>query len=187
MKNIILIGLPGSGKGTQSKKLVEKFGFEHISTGDLIREEQLNETTIGDLAKRMSDQGLYLPDDIISTLVKQKIIDSKNTVGFIFDGYPRTVDQAKTLDGFLYNRKTPINYIINLVVSDNIVVNRINERAEIENRVDDKSELIPVRLKMYKEKTTPVISYFKARKSIIEINGEKDTEEVFSDIKAVIV
>jgi len=186
MKNIIIIGLPGSGKGTQSKKISQELGFEHISTGDLIREEQSRGTAIGDLATRLADQGNFLPDDIITTLVRQKIIDSKNNVGFIFDGYPRTVDQAKSLDEFLYNRKTPLTCLINIVVSEDIVKHRILERAEKENRADDKLDLISTRVENYKNKTSPVINYFRNRKAIVEINGEKSENDVFNDIQTAL-
>jgi len=186
MKNIILIGLPGSGKGTQSKKLSEELGYQHISTGDLIREEQANGTAIGDLATRLANQGNFLPDDIVTTLVKQKIIDSDNNIGFVFDGYPRTIDQAKSLDEFLYNRRTPLTCVVNIVVSDFVVKDRILQRAKKENRPDDKEELIPVRIQNYKNKTSAVIDYFRNRKSIIEINGEKNEDEVFVDIQNAI-
>lgn len=182
MKNIILIGPPGCGKGTQSKLLAQHLGLEHISTGDLIREEQKNGTAIGKLAKNLSDKGNFLPDEIITTLVKQKIIDSQNKSGFIFDGFPRTVDQAKSLDEFLFNRRMPLTSIISITVSDLVLKERILKRAEIENRVDDKPELIPVRLQNYRNKTAPVLEYFKNRRKIIEVNGENPTGEVFSVI-----
>jgi adenylate kinase len=187
MKNIILIGLPGCGKGTQSKKLSKELGYQHISTGDLIREEQSKGSAIGELATRLSDQGNFLPDDIVTTLVKQKIIDSDNKVGFVFDGYPRTVDQAKSLDEFLYNRRTPLTCIVNIVVSDMVVKDRILERAMKENRPDDKEELIPIRIQNYRNKTSAVIDYFRNRKSIIEVSGEKDENEVFVDIQNAII
>jgi adenylate kinase len=183
MKNVILIGPPGCGKGTQSKLLSQRLGFEHISTGDLIREEQQKGSAIGKLAKRLSDNGNFLPDDIVTTLVKQKIIDSQNKAGFIFDGYPRTVDQAKSLDEFLFMRKTPLHSIINITASDIIIHERILKRAEAENRPDDKAELIPVRLQNYKTKTAPVLDYFKTRRSVVEIDGCKNSEEVYKDIE----
>lgn len=186
MKNIILIGLPGSGKGTQSKKLSQELGFEHISTGDLIREEQAKGSSIGELATKLSDQGNFLPDDIVTTLVRQKIIDSKNKVGFVFDGYPRTVDQAKHLEEFLFNRRNPITHVINIDVSDLTVKDRILKRAEKENRPDDKPELIPVRIQNYRTKTSAVIDYFKNRKPIIDVNGERTEVEVFEDIQKAI-
>ena len=183
MKNIILIGLPGCGKGTQSKKLSSELGYEHISTGDLIREEQAKNTAIGQLATRLSDNGNFLPDDIVTTLVRQKIIDSQNKVGFIFDGYPRNVDQAKSLEVFLYNRQIRIKAVIHIVIPDEVVKNRILERAERENRPDDKPEVISTRISNYKSSTAPVLDYFKNRNSVIEINGEQDENQVFSTIK----
>lgn len=183
MKNIILIGLPGCGKGTQSKKLSSELGFEHISTGDLIREEQAKNTAIGQLATRLADNGNFLPDDIVTTLVRQRIIDSKNKVGFIFDGYPRNVDQAKSLDEFLYNRQMRIKSVVHIVVSDDVVKNRILERAEKENRPDDKPEIISTRIGNYKKSTSPVLDYFRNRKTVVEVNGEQDESQVFSAIK----
>lgn len=183
MKNIILIGPPGCGKGTQSKLLSQRLGLEHISTGDLIREEQKKGTAIGKLATKLIDNGNFLPDDIVTSLVKQKIIDSKNDVGFIFDGFPRTVNQAKSLDEFLFNRKSPVSAIINIVVSDPIITERILKRAELENRADDKLELIPTRLHNYKSKTAPILNYFKSRREVVEINGDKNQEEVYTDIE----
>lgn len=186
MKNIIVIGLPGSGKEIQSKKLSEELGLEHISTKGLIKEEQSKGTAIGDLATRLAEQGSFLPDDIVTTLVKQKIIDSKNINGFVFDGYPINVDQAKSLDEFLYNRRTPIKHLVNIVVAYETVKSRILERQEKENKADDKIEVIPFRISNYKNKTEPIIDYFRNRKSIIEINGEKTENEVFEDIKKAI-
>jgi adenylate kinase len=183
MKNIILIGLPGCGKGTQSKKISSELGYEHISTGDLIREEQSKNTSIGQLATRLSDNGNFLPDNIVTTLVRQKIIDSKNTIGFVFDGYPRNVDQAKSLDEFLYNRQMRIKSVIHIVVSDEVVKSRILERAGRENRPDDKPEVISTRIGNYKGSTAPVLDYFRNRKSVVEINGEQDENQVFSIIK----
>lgn len=186
MKNIILIGPPGCGKGTQSKLISERLGFEHISTGDLIREEQKKGTAIGKIAKELADKGNYLPDDIVTSLVKQKIIDSKNTNGFIFDGFPRTIDQAKSLDEFLFIRKTPISAIINILASDHTVKDRILKRALTENRADDKEELIPTRILNYKNKTSNVINYFKTRRGVVEVDGDKSAEDVFKDIEKIL-
>jgi len=183
MKNIILIGPPGCGKGTQSKLLSQRLGLEHISTGDLIREEQTKGTAIGKLATKLIDHGNFLPDDIVTSLVKQKIIDSKNDSGFIFDGFPRTVNQAKSLDEFLFNRKAPVSTVINIVVSDPVITDRILKRATIENRADDKLELIPTRIHNYKSKTALILDYFKNRRSIVEVNGENNSEEVYVDIE----
>lgn len=160
MNNIILMGPPGVGKGTQAKILAKEFELLHISTGDLIRAEQAKETKIGKLATEFSDKGNFLPDIIVTTMVRQFIIDNPKANGFIFDGFPRTVDQAKALDDFLIHRKTPINKIILMEASDESITKRLLERAEKENRPDDTSEVISTRLKNYKDKTIPVIFYY---------------------------
>lgn len=193
MKNIILIGPPGSGKGTQSKMLSNKLGLIHISTGDLIREEQVKDTKIGKLATQLADNGNYLPDNIVSTMVKQKIIDNPNAPGFIFDGFPRTVDQAKALDDFLISRKSPINKIIMFEISDDIIKQRILERAKTENRPDDREEVIQTRINNYKNKTILVLDYYRNshlfgnNRPIINIEANKIKEEVFIDLENSII
>ena len=157
MKNIILIGPPGAGKGTQAKLVSEKLGLIHISTGDLIREEQANDTKIGKLANQLIDKGNFLPDNIVITMVKQKIINNPKAAGFIFDGFPRTVDQAKSLDEFLNIRKTPINKIVLLNISDDVIKNRITERASKENRADDTPEVVQNRINVYNKQTVPLL------------------------------
>lgn len=189
MKNIVLIGPPGAGKGTQAKMLSSKLGLIHISTGDLIREEQVKDSKIGKLATQLVDKGHFLPDDVVISMVKQKVIDNPNAPGFIFDGFPRTVDQAKTLDEFLNQRKTPINKIFFLNIEDSVIANRITSRSEKENRADDKPELIKTRIENYKQKVLPVIKYYKegylfaANRGIVNIEASKTKEEVFSEIE----
>lgn len=192
MKNIILIGPPGAGKGTQAKLISEKLGLIHISTGDLIREEQAKETKIGKLANQFADKGTFLPDNIVIEMVKQKIIDNSGANGFIFDGFPRTVDQAKLLDEFLNYRKTPINKIILLDISDDIIKSRIAERASKDNRADDKPEVVQTRIDIYKSQTLPVIGYYKngyifaANRGIVSIEASKPKEEVFVELESII-
>ena len=186
------MGPPGAGKGTQSKLLANKLGLIHISTGDLIREEQVKDTKIGKLATQLADNGNYLPDNIVSTMVKQKVIDNPNSPGFIFDGFPRTVDQAKALDDFLLSRKTPINKIIMLEISDDVIKQRILERAKTENRADDREEVIQTRINNYKNKTSLVANYYKNshlfgnNRPIINLEANKSKEEVLTDLESVI-
>lgn len=193
MKNIILIGPPGAGKGTQAKMIAEKLGLMHISTGDLIREEQKNDTKIGKLATQLIDKGHFLPDTVVNQMVKQKIIDNPSVAGFIFDGFPRTVDQAKTLDEFLNLRKTPISKVIMLDTSNEIIVQRITERAAIENRPDDSPEVINTRIETYKKQTLPVVNYLKeghlfaGNRKVDVIDASKTREEIFADISALLV
>lgn len=188
MKNIILIGPPGAGKGTQAKLISERLGLIHISTGDLIREEQANDTKIGKLANQLIDKGQFLPDNIVITMVKQKVINNSSAEGFIFDGFPRTVDQAKSLDEFLNARKTPINKIILLDINDEVIKKRISERALIENRVDDSVEVLQTRIDVYKKQTLPVINYYKngylfaANRGVVSIEASKSIESVSEEL-----
>lgn len=190
MKNIILIGPPGAGKGTQSKLISENLGLIHISTGDLIREEQAKDTKIGKLATQLSDKGNFLPDNIVIEMVKQKIIDNPNSNGFIFDGFPRTVDQAKLLDEFLNYRKTPITKVALLDISDDLIKKRISERATKENRADDSPEVLQNRINIYNKQTTPVINYYKdgyifaANRSVIKVDASKSKEEVYLELES---
>lgn len=186
------MGPPGAGKGTQAKLIASKLGLIHLATGDLIREEQAKDTKIGKLATQLIDQGHYLPDNIVITMVKQKIIDNPNANGFIFDGFPRTVDQAKTLDEFLNSRKTPINKIICLDIADDIIVSRIIERSKTENRADDQPEIIQTRINTYKKQTVPVIEYYKngylfaANRGVVNIEASKSKEEVLCELESLI-
>ena len=192
MKNIILIGPPGAGKGTQAKLLSERLGLIHISTGDLIREEQANDTKIGKLANQLIDKGQFLPDNIVITMVKQKVINNSGAAGFIFDGFPRTVDQAKSLDEFLNARKTPINKVVLLDINDEVVKKRISERALTENRVDDNAEVLQTRIDVYKKQTMPVINYYKnsylfaAARGVVNIEASKSKEAVTEDLVSAI-
>ena len=193
MKNIILIGPPGAGKGTQAKLISSKLGLIHISTGDLIREEQVKDTKIGKLATRLSDQGNFLPDNIVISIVRQKIIDNPTAPGFIFDGFPRTTEQAKSLDEFLNSRKTPINKVFVLEINDDIISKRIIERGKLDNRPDDKPEIIKTRINNYKRQTIPVLEYYRSgflfaatNRGIVNIEASKTKEEVFSELEAII-
>lgn len=186
IKNYILFGPPGAGKGTQCKLIAQKYNLYHISTGDLIREEQTKGTTIGKLATELSDKGNFLPDDIVTKLVKEKIMSVKDSNGFLFDGYPRTVEQAKALDSFMHLRKTPITSIIHIKVDDPIITERIIERGRIQNRPDDKPEIILTRIKNYNDKTLPILDYFKGRKKIVDINGNFSVDNVFNNIESEI-
>jgi adenylate kinase len=193
MNNIVLIGPPGAGKGTQAKILSQKYGYTHISTGDLIREEQNKNTSIGQLATKLIDNGNFLPDDIVIQLVKQKIIDTTNTNGFIFDGFPRTVDQAKTLDFFLNSRRSQINHVLFFELSDDVVKNRIIERALKEHRKDDDLTVLETRIHNYKTKTEPIKNYYKESKMFIgekklhTINGDASLDFVTKEIEAIII
>lgn len=186
MKNIIIFGPPGTGKGTMSKKIAEEFGFRHISTGDIIRKNQEEKTKIGLLADRLSDAGNLLPDKVVNEMIKQELMDDKNSKGFIFDGFPRTAGQSKMLDQFLHKRKTPINTIIHLDADKYIVMTRILDRGKTSGRADDTAEVFETRWRAYQKETIPALSYFQGRGKVSKINGEQTVEEVYASVQKII-
>lgn len=186
MKNIIIFGPPGTGKGTVSKKIAEEFGIKHISTGDIIRKNQKEKTKIGLLADKIVDGGGLLPDKIINEMLKQEIINSKGSIGFIFDGFPRTAAQAKMLDQFLNKKGTPITKVIHLDTPKIVVLNRIIKRGELNERSDDNIEAFKIRWGAYQSQTVPVLEYFVGRRKVIKVNGEQTIDEVYNEIKKII-
>jgi adenylate kinase len=186
MKNIIVFGPPGTGKGTVSKRLSEEFGLKHISTGDIIRKNQEEKTKIGQLADKIVDGGNLLPDNIVNEMIKQEIIDNPNVTGFIFDGYPRTAEQAKVLDQFLNQRGTPVSKAIFLNTPKWVVLNRIIDRGRQSGRKDDTQEIFGTRWEAYQKQTVPALNYFTERGRVIEIDGDREMEVVYSDCKNVI-
>ena len=186
MKNIIIFGPPGTGKGTVSSRLAEEFGFVHISTGEIIRKNQKERTKIGLLADKMVDAGNLLPDDIVNEMVKQEIIDNKDAAGFVFDGYPRTPGQTRVLDQFLMLRKTPINFVINLDTPKWIVLERIIKRGETSGRADDNKEAFGARWTTYVKETQPSLSYFNGRGLYTPVDGNQTIEEVYTEVKNLI-
>jgi adenylate kinase len=186
MKNIIIFGPPGTGKGTMSKKISEEFGFRHISTGDIIRKNQEEKTKIGLLADRIVNAGGLLPDDIVNEMIKQEIIDDTKSIGFIFDGFPRTPGQAKMLDQFLNKRGNPLSVAIHLDVPKWVAQNRIIERGKVSGRLDDTMEAFPKRWNAYQGETTPAMNYFEGRGKVSVVNSEKAIEEVYSEVRRII-
>ncbi|MEK6829873.1 MAG: adenylate kinase [Nanoarchaeota archaeon] len=186
MKNIIIFGPPGTGKGTMSKKLAEEFGLKHISTGDIIRKNQEEKTKIGQLADKIVNDGNLLPDDIVNEMIKQEIIDDKTSPGFIFDGFPRTPGQAKMLDQFLNRKNTPVSAVIYLDVPKWVAIERIVERGKTSNRKDDTEEAFPTRWNAYQKDTIPAMNYFEGRGKVTKISSEQSIDEVYAEIKKVI-
>lgn len=192
MKNIILIGPPGAGKGTLAKSIVEKEKLVHIATGDLIREEKKKGSSIGLLAERISDNGHFLPDNIVMEMVKQKVIDNSGAAGFIFDGFPRTVDQAKMLDEFLNQRKTPINKVVFLSIPNALIEKRLSIRAELEGRADDAPEVVKTRIGVYEKQTAPLVNYFEngylfaANRGMVKVDASRTKEEVLAEVITLI-
>jgi adenylate kinase len=183
MINIVIFGPLGSGKGTQAQKIKEKYGFIHFSTGDLLREEIKKQTPLGKKIETIVNSGALVSDEIIEDIVKEFIKNNLNAKGIIFDGYPRTLHQAETLDKELINNNLKIDLVIKLNISESIIKNRLKYRALKEGRADDNEDTIINRLQFFYQYTLPIIDYYqKTNKNIVEIYGDRDVNEVFADI-----
>ncbi|MFI5138183.1 MAG: adenylate kinase [Sphingobacteriales bacterium] len=187
MLNLVLFGPPGAGKGTQSQKLIEKYGLIHLSTGDLLRSEISQGTALGLEAKKLMDQGILVPDEVVIGMISHKLDSNKDAKGFIFDGFPRTVAQAEALDSLLETKNAPISGMIALEVNDEELEHRLLLRGKESGRPDDANpEVIRKRIKEYNDKTAPVAGFYKAQGKYKSINGIGSVEEIFDAISAVI-
>jgi adenylate kinase len=183
MFNLILFGPPGCGKGTQSSNIIERYQLQHISTGDLLRHEVSNETTLGVEAKKYMDQGLLVPDEVVIGMISSKIDETPNTRGFIFDGFPRTKAQAEALDKLLDFKTAPIQLVLSLEVPEDELVRRLVERGITSGRSDDNEEVISKRIREYYEKTAPVASYYDSLGKLVRLVGNGTIEATFELIK----
>jgi len=187
MLNVILFGPPGAGKGTQSQNIIKKYELVHFSTGDILRAEIAAETDLGVIAKLYMDKGELVPDEVAIGMIKAKILANRNSKGFIFDGFPRTVTQANELDEILELEKMPVSVMIALDVEHNELVKRLNGRAFEGDRVDDKDiKIIENRLEIYRKTTYPVIDFYQAQGKFKLINGIGTMDTIFSRICAEI-
>lgn len=187
MLNIVLFGPPGAGKGTQSQFLMDRFHLSHISTGDLFRKHLKEGTDLGKLAQKYMDEGNLVPDKVVIDMVDDKIQTDGNVAGYIFDGFPRTVEQAKALDHLLDLRGTPIRGMIALVVPEEELINRLMERGKTSGRVDDQNkEKIAHRIEVYKKETLPVAAYYKKQGKYNNIEGVGTIDEISYRIETVI-
>ena len=180
MFNLILFGQPGSGKGTQSDKLVERYGLVHLSTGNLLRAEIASKTPLGVEAKNFMDNGQLVPDEVVIGMVDSYFDLHKEAKGFLFDGFPRTVAQAQALDGLLDLKKTTIAAVLALIVSEEELVKRLLNRGLSSGRSDDTDEeVIRKRFAVYTNETAPVAEYYKKSRKFFPIEGEGTVDEIF--------
>ena len=187
MYNLVLFGPPGAGKGTQSEMIIEKFNLTHISTGDLFRKHLGEGTELGKLAQKYMDEGNLVPDEVVIKMVELKITTENNTNGFIFDGFPRTVTQAKALDQLLEKEGTEISGMILLDVDEFELINRIMLRGKSSGRSDDQDiNKVNNRIKVYKKETLPVATYYEEQGKLNKIVGVGSVDNIFSDISEVI-
>ncbi len=186
MLNIVLFGPPGSGKGTQSEKIIECYGLVHLSTGDLLRAEIANRTELGLRAQDIMQKGELVPDEIVIGMIENRIDGTADPNGFIFDGFPRTVEQAKALDGLLDKRGLEISFMVSMDVVRQELIDRLLKRGQDQGRSDDTLEVIENRIKVYENQTFPVMDYYKGTGKYRGVDGMGSIDDIFSRITEVI-
>jgi adenylate kinase len=183
MFNLILFGPPGSGKGTQSANIISTYKLNHISTGDLLRDEVSRETKLGLEAKKFMDQGQLVPDSVVIGMIGSKLDENPGAKGFIFDGFPRTTAQAEALDDLLKNKNTEIHILLSLEVPEEELKRRLVHRGLESGRSDDNEEVIQKRIVEYRSKTEPVAGYYDAQGKLTRLKGDGGIEETFELLK----
>ncbi|NDV81112.1 adenylate kinase [Bacteroides sp. 51] len=182
MLNIVIFGAPGSGKGTQSERMVEKFGLNHISTGDVLRAEIKNGTELGKTAKEFIDQGQLIPDELMIDILASVLDGFKDSKGVIFDGFPRTIAQAEELKKMLAARGQEVSIMLDLNVPEEELMKRLIKRGKDSGRADDNEETIKKRLLVYNTQTCPLIEWYKNEDKYFHIEGHGQLEEITEQI-----
>ncbi len=179
MLNLVLFGPPGSGKGTQSERLIETYNLKHLSTGDIFRANISQETELGSLAKSYMDKGDLVPDEVTIQMLESEVDKNPDAAGFIFDGFPRTTAQAEALDTFLATKGTSITRMIALNVGDEELKARLLERGKVSGRSDDQDPaIIENRIREYNAKTAPVAEFYKSQNKYASVNGVGTIDEI---------
>jgi adenylate kinase len=181
---IILFGPPGAGKGTQAEKLVDKYNLKQLSTGDMLREAITKGSELGKKAKSIMDRGELVSDEIILSMIREKL-EKRDSNGYIFDGFPRNLEQAKALDEILYDLRLSLDLVVEIVVKDDVLITRIENRArESEKaRSDDNAQVLKNRLNVYHQSTEMIKPYYLEKKKLVKIDGMRSIEKVSSDIE----
>ena len=184
--NIIIFGPPGAGKGTQAKNLVEKLNSFQVSTGDMLREEINKDTEIGKKIINNMNEGKFVEDEIVNNLLQKIIFDSKKKNKLIFDGYPRTINQAKNLENLLNKSNQKIDYIFFLNVNKDSIIKRIERRKVLEKRSDDDANTILKRYDTYMEITKPVLEYYSKNYNFHEVDGSMEINDIYQKIEEIL-
>ena len=181
MFNLILFGPPGSGKGTQSEKLIAKYGLKHLSTGDLLRNEISRQTPLGKEAQSFMDKGRLVADEVVIGMISSALDENPAAKGFLFDGFPRTAAQAEALDKLLELKEAPIAAMLALEVSEEELIKRLLKRGQTSGRSDDNNEnVIRARILEYRNKTEMVADYYKQFEKVVIVKGEGTVDEIFN-------
>jgi adenylate kinase len=210
VKNIILLGAPGAGKGTQSERLVAEYGIPQISTGDLLRSERKSQSALGQEAAGYMDSGKLVPDDLVIRMVEKRLAEKDCAGGFILDGFPRTVEQADKLGEMLQKSGKKLSAVINIVVAEDILIKRLLGRrkcpacganfnvffnpparegvcdacgAQLEQRKDDNEETIRERFLVYQKQTQPLVNYYRDKGLYAEVDGEQSVDKIYSKLR----
>ena len=180
---VVFIGPPGAGKGTQCSKLVKSLEVPHLSTGDMLRDTE-RDSPLGKVVASYIDVGRLAPDYLVMPIVTKRLSESDCQSGCLFDGFPRTVHQAESLDDYLAQRQSRIDAVLHLHVDAEVLLDRLLKRAELQNRKDDNRETISARLEVYRTQTAPVLQHYRGQGNVIEIDGNQSADRVFDDILA---
>lgn len=187
MLNLVLFGAPGSGKGTQSAKIIDNYGLHHISTGEVLREHIKNETELGKTAQKYISEGQLIPDDLMISILDDVLEkEAKGKKGVIFDGFPRTIPQAEALDELLKKRGTELHAVVGLEVPEEELVERMIARGKETGRADDNLETIKKRLDVYHNQTSPLRDHYKKQNKYLQINGSGNVDDIYRDIASKI-
>ena len=186
MINLVLFGPPGAGKGTQSEKLIQKYGFVHISTGDLFRWHTKNDTALGKRVKEIINSGSLVPDEITIAMLKEELDKNPQAKGFLFDGFPRTVAQAEALDKFMKDNNTAIHHVVALDVTEEEVRTRIAKRRTESNRADDEEDKLNKRITEYFTKTVHVLPFYEKQGRLKTVHGIGEINTIFNNICSIL-
>lgn len=187
MLNIVIFGAPGSGKGTQSELLIEKYGLDHISTGEILRKEIAAKTELGIIADSYISKGQLVPDELIINILANVLDSRRSQTGVIFDGFPRTINQGIALNEILKERNTELSIVLNLQVDEEELIDRLLKRGQVSGRSDDNLETISSRLQVYKSQTAPLISFYQEEGKLVDIEGGgRSIQEIFNEINLAV-